>query len=167
MAVPENAMRQLNRKKTLLGGQDSARGKSLLEKLQGFKDSRGPVGQLSRGNNVYNGASSAAQSGGGMQFGRPPEQTQQRPAAAVIPSDQRAQQPEQANPQDAVNAAKQAMLRRFGQQGQAMSQQNQQQRLQMDQSKMMDQQNTDKMATKTRQAEIMNRLRKVQGGAAR
>lgn len=45
---------------------------SLQKKLLGQQDSRGPVGILSRGANVYNGASMAAHSGGGSQFGRPP-----------------------------------------------------------------------------------------------
>ena len=42
-----------------------------VTKLQGLKDSRGPVGILSRGKNIYNGGSGAAHSGGGPQFGRP------------------------------------------------------------------------------------------------
>lgn len=36
-----------------------------------MKDSRGPVGILSRGKPIYNGGSNAAHMGGGPQFGRP------------------------------------------------------------------------------------------------
>ena len=43
-----------------------------IQTLQGMKDSRGPQGILSRGKNVYNATSHAAQSGGGMQYGRYP-----------------------------------------------------------------------------------------------
>jgi len=42
----------------------------MLKKLQGIKDSRGSVGMLSRGKNMYPGGN-AAQQGGGPQFGRP------------------------------------------------------------------------------------------------
>lgn len=45
---------------------------ALQRRLLGQQDSRGPVGMLSRGANVYGGASMAAHSGGGPQFGRPP-----------------------------------------------------------------------------------------------
>lgn len=48
-----------------------------IQTLQGLQDSRGPVGIMSRGKNVYNGASQAAQSGGGMQYGRYPYAQQQ------------------------------------------------------------------------------------------
>jgi hypothetical protein len=41
-----------------------------IQTLQGLKDSRGPQGILSRGANVYNGGSLAAQRGGGLQYGR-------------------------------------------------------------------------------------------------
>lgn len=44
----------------------------IMKKLQGIKDSRGPVGQLARGNNVYPGGN-AARTGGGPGIGRPPE----------------------------------------------------------------------------------------------
>lgn len=44
---------------------------ALQRRLKGQQDSRGPVGILSRGKNVYNGASTAAHSGGGQQYGRP------------------------------------------------------------------------------------------------
>jgi hypothetical protein len=44
----------------------------VLKKLQGIKDSRGPVGQLARGNNMYPGGN-AARTGGGPDIGRPPE----------------------------------------------------------------------------------------------
>lgn len=44
---------------------------ALQKRLFGQQDSRGPVGMLARGKNVYNGASMAAHSGGGPQFGRP------------------------------------------------------------------------------------------------
>jgi hypothetical protein len=39
--------------------------------LRGVPDSRSTQGIMSRGNNVYNGASLAAHKGGGVQFGRP------------------------------------------------------------------------------------------------
>lgn len=42
-----------------------------MKELQGHKDARGLQGILSRGKNVYNSTSNAAQSGGGSQFGRP------------------------------------------------------------------------------------------------
>lgn len=44
---------------------------ALQRRLKGIQDSRGPVGILARGKNIYNGASTAAHSGGGAQFGRP------------------------------------------------------------------------------------------------
>lgn len=44
---------------------------ALLRRLSGVKDSRGKIGMFSRGKNVYNGVSSAAHKGGGIQFGRP------------------------------------------------------------------------------------------------
>lgn len=44
---------------------------ALQRRLFGQQDSRGPVGMMARGANVYNGASLAAHSGGGSQFGRP------------------------------------------------------------------------------------------------
>ena len=44
---------------------------ALQRRLLGQRDSRGMTGMLSRGANVYNGASMSAQSGGGPQFGRP------------------------------------------------------------------------------------------------
>lgn len=43
-----------------------------MQTLQGLQDPRGPTGILSRGKNVYNATSQAAQSGGGMQYGRYP-----------------------------------------------------------------------------------------------
>jgi hypothetical protein len=43
-----------------------------IQTLQGLKDSRGPQGIMSRGANIYNGASLAAQRGGGLQYGRYP-----------------------------------------------------------------------------------------------
>jgi len=43
-----------------------------IQTLQGMKDSRGPQGIYSRGRNVYNATSLAAQKGGGPQYGRPP-----------------------------------------------------------------------------------------------
>lgn len=42
----------------------------MMKKLMGIKDSRGPVGMLARGKNMYPGGG-PAQSGGGVQFGRP------------------------------------------------------------------------------------------------
>ena len=45
--------------------------KNLLEKLQGFQSSKGPVGIAARGKNVYRGTSHAAHKGGGPQYGRP------------------------------------------------------------------------------------------------
>jgi hypothetical protein len=41
-----------------------------MQLLQGLKDSRGPQGILSRGANIYNAGSLAAQQGGGLQYGR-------------------------------------------------------------------------------------------------
>lgn len=46
---------------------------AIQRRLTGQPDARGPAGIMSRGSNVYNGGSSAAHSGGGPQFGRPPE----------------------------------------------------------------------------------------------
>lgn len=46
---------------------------AIQRRLTGQGDSRGSAGILSRGPNVYNGGSNAAHSGGGPQFGRPPE----------------------------------------------------------------------------------------------
>lgn len=43
-----------------------------VQEMQGLKDSRGPVGIYSRGANVYNSGSLAAQRGGGIQYGRYP-----------------------------------------------------------------------------------------------
>lgn len=43
----------------------------LQKVLQGHKDSRSLRGRITRGNNVYRGASLAAHRGGGIQFGRP------------------------------------------------------------------------------------------------
>ena len=43
-----------------------------VQLLQGMKDSRGPQGIYSRGANVYNAGSLAAQRGGGIQYGRYP-----------------------------------------------------------------------------------------------
>jgi hypothetical protein len=43
-----------------------------IQVLQGMKDSRGPQGIFSRGANVYNAGSLAAQRGGGIQYGRYP-----------------------------------------------------------------------------------------------
>lgn len=39
-----------------------------IQMLQGMKDSRGPQGIYSRGANVYNAGSLAAQRGGGLQY---------------------------------------------------------------------------------------------------
>lgn len=44
---------------------------ALLRRLQGIKDSRGPIGMFSRGKNIYGGVSNAAHKGGGIQYGRP------------------------------------------------------------------------------------------------
>lgn len=44
---------------------------NMLKRLQGIQDSRGMQGILSRGQNIYNSGSFAAQKGGGPQFGRP------------------------------------------------------------------------------------------------
>lgn len=44
---------------------------SIERRLRGQKDSRSTQGIMSRGANVYNGGSNAAQRGGGSQFGRP------------------------------------------------------------------------------------------------
>jgi hypothetical protein len=56
----------------------------VMKRLQGIKDARGPVGQMARGNNVYNGASQAAQSGpGGPDMGRPPTAVPQAAMDAV------------------------------------------------------------------------------------
>jgi hypothetical protein len=41
-----------------------------IQVLQGMKDARGPQGILSRGANIYNAGSLAAQRGGGLQYGR-------------------------------------------------------------------------------------------------
>jgi hypothetical protein len=43
-----------------------------IQTLSGAKDPRGPQGILSRGKNVYDATTHAAQSGGGMQYGRYP-----------------------------------------------------------------------------------------------
>jgi hypothetical protein len=43
-----------------------------IQNLQGLQDSRGPQGIMSRGKNVYNASSLAAQHGGGLQYGRYP-----------------------------------------------------------------------------------------------
>lgn len=43
-----------------------------IQTLQGLKDARGPQGIYSRGANVYNSGSLAAQRGGGLQYGRYP-----------------------------------------------------------------------------------------------
>lgn len=49
---------------------------ALLKKRQlGVRDSRGIVGILSRGKNVYRGGTPNAHSGGGPQFGRPSKDT--------------------------------------------------------------------------------------------
>lgn len=50
--------------------------KNLMKSLHGQKDARSSVGIFSRGKNVYNGASSSAHSGGGPQYGRPKNPTQ-------------------------------------------------------------------------------------------
>lgn len=50
-----------------------------IKELQGHKDSRGLQGILSRGSNVYNSTSKAAQSGSGRAgIGRPPLSAIQR-----------------------------------------------------------------------------------------
>lgn len=52
---------------------DSNMRELLLKRLRGQQDARGPVGQFSRGSNVYAGGSNAAQQGGGNpNVGRPP-----------------------------------------------------------------------------------------------
>jgi hypothetical protein len=45
-----------------------------IQTLQGMQDSRGPQGIYSRGKNVYNAASLAAQRGAPLQYGRIPYQ---------------------------------------------------------------------------------------------
>lgn len=53
-------------------GDQTEQGKmALQQKLQGIQDSRGMLGQFSRGNNIYNGTAPQAQMGGGTQFGPP------------------------------------------------------------------------------------------------
>ncbi len=42
-----------------------------VKRILGQDDPRSMVGKLARGSNVYNGGSSAAHSGGGLQYGRP------------------------------------------------------------------------------------------------
>jgi hypothetical protein len=54
----------------------------LQKRLMGMKDPRGLEGIFSRGKNVYNSASSSAQSGGGQQYGRPPTKDPRRDAIA-------------------------------------------------------------------------------------
>jgi hypothetical protein len=54
-----------------MGQQMDQRKQALMKKMQGMVDARGLQGQLSRGNNVYNGGMPNAQSGGGAQFGPP------------------------------------------------------------------------------------------------
>lgn len=43
-----------------------------IQTLSGMQDPRGPQGILSRGKNVYDATTHAAQSGGGLQYGRYP-----------------------------------------------------------------------------------------------
>lgn len=44
----------------------------VIQRLQGLKNAKGPVGIMARGNTIYNGTSNAAQSGpGGPDMGRP------------------------------------------------------------------------------------------------
>lgn len=47
--------------------------------IMGQKDSRGMIGKLARGANIYNGTSNAAHKGGGQQFGRPPKKQKNTP----------------------------------------------------------------------------------------
>lgn len=54
-----------------------------IDNLRGIKDSRGPIGILSRGKNIYNGGSTAAHSGGGPQFGRPANGSMQQHDNAI------------------------------------------------------------------------------------
>jgi len=54
-------------------GADTGVLEAILKRIQansGLQDSRGPVGMFSRGKNVYDSTSLAAQKGGGMQYGR-------------------------------------------------------------------------------------------------
>lgn len=67
-------MDAIRRRVELLGGTPQPdMGETDMGALQGMPDPRGMTGILSRGSNVYNGASNAAQQGGGDQFGRPAE----------------------------------------------------------------------------------------------
>lgn len=62
---------------------DVVGGEGVLKRLQGIKDSRGPVGQFARGNNMYPGGAQA-RTGGGPDIGRPPEAPSTAvPAAAM------------------------------------------------------------------------------------
>ncbi len=65
-----------------MGQQQDQRKQALMKKMQGITDSRGMLGQFSRGNNVYNGGMPNAQSGGGAQFG--PPQGNQNAAQALM-----------------------------------------------------------------------------------
>lgn len=70
----------------------------VLAKLQGMKDSRGPVGMMARGKNMYPAGNNAQSGPGGPDMGRPPtavspeavqavlQQTGQVPTTAVSPA---------------------------------------------------------------------------------
>lgn len=76
----------------------------VAKRMQGLKDARGPVGQLARGNNVYNSTSQAAQSGpGGPDMGRPP--TAVSPAAVQAVLQRTGVQPQQQAPQGSAMTA--------------------------------------------------------------
>jgi len=123
-----------------MGQQMDQRKQALMKKMQGMVDSRGMLGQFSRGNNVYSGGLPNAQAGGGAQFG-PPQGNQNAMQPGGLPQqaapqadanmmlkrqmDQAKSALQMANMkrqgQTQEQSLKNAMERRMGQQGQAAS----------------------------------------------
>lgn len=75
MGMPPAMMQAMqamqNKQKQMQAGNTDQDKQALMQRLQGMVDSRGMLGQFSRGNNVYNATAPQAQMGGGPQFGPP------------------------------------------------------------------------------------------------
>lgn len=85
----------------------------LMKRLRGQQDSRGAVGQFSRGNNIYPGGSNAAQQGtGNPNIGRPATNGVVRPQSE-IPN--RGTVPQGANPADRNKEALRRRLQQYQQ----------------------------------------------------